>query len=101
MGCWLQTGKHWIVTYCNQCKLCSSHHASASTLQRTPALPLLYFTPQCTLGGVGYRDWLAASSGRGSATAPSCVGYTCTLQHPQLTIPTTSPCFLLLAGYSC
>ena len=49
----LQAGKWKIVTDCNQCKLCSSHHASASTLQAPPALPLLYFTPQCTLGGVG------------------------------------------------
>ena len=57
--------------------------------------------PSTPLWTVGYRDWLAASSGRGSATAPSCVGYTCTPQHPQLTIPTTSVQFLLIAGYSC
>ena len=37
--------------------------------------------PSTPLWTVGYRDWLAASSGRGSATAPSCVGYACTPQH--------------------
>lgn len=46
--------------------------------------------PHCGLHPAGFHPiqaWWAASSGRGSATAPSCVGYACTPQHPQFTIP--------------
>jgi len=58
---------------------CKRERAGSTSMEASPLSAA--GAPSTPLWTVGYRDWLAASSGRGSATAPSCVGYTCTPQH--------------------